>query len=46
MEPTEDQIDNTYTDKQLTEEEEAEWNALFLEVLGRLTDIGHRRSAG
>jgi spermidine/putrescine transport system substrate-binding protein len=32
--PTADQIDNTYTDKQLSEEEEAEWNALFLEVLG------------
>ena len=32
--PTDDQIANTYTDKQLSEEEEAEWNALFLEVLG------------
>ena len=32
--PTADQIDNTYTDKQLTEEEEAQWNDLFLEVLG------------
>lgn len=32
--PTADQIDNTYVDKQLDEEEEAEWNALFLEVLG------------
>jgi spermidine/putrescine-binding protein len=32
--PTSDQIDNTYTDKQLSEEEEAEWNDLFLEVLG------------
>jgi spermidine/putrescine transport system substrate-binding protein len=32
--PTDDQIENTYTDKQLSEEEEAEWNALFLEVLG------------
>ncbi len=32
--PTEEQIDNTYTDKQLDEEEEAEWNDLFLEVLG------------
>jgi spermidine/putrescine transport system substrate-binding protein len=34
VEPTPDQIDNTYTDKQLSEEEEAEWNDLFLEVLG------------
>jgi spermidine/putrescine transport system substrate-binding protein len=32
--PTSDQIDNTYTDKQLSEDEEAEWNALFEEVLG------------
>jgi spermidine/putrescine-binding protein len=32
--PTGDQIENTYTDKQLSEDEEAEWNALFLEVLG------------
>ena len=32
--PTADQIDNTYTDKQLSEEEEAQWNDLFLEVLG------------
>ena len=32
--PTPDQIDNTYTDKQLSEEEEAQWNDLFLEVLG------------
>ena len=45
MEPTPDQIDNTYTDKQLSEEEEAEWNALFLEVLGGLTDIGSIRGA-
>ena len=34
VEPTSDQIDNTYTDKQLSEEEEAQWNALFDEVLG------------
>jgi spermidine/putrescine transport system substrate-binding protein len=34
VEPTEDQLANTYQDKQLTEEEEAEWNALFEEVLG------------
>ena len=32
--PTEDQTANTYTDKELTEEEEAEWNALFEPVLG------------
>jgi spermidine/putrescine transport system substrate-binding protein len=32
--PTEDQLANTYTDKQLTEEEEAEWNNLFEVVLG------------
>ena len=32
--PTEDQTANTYTDKQLTEDEEAEWNALFEPVLG------------
>ncbi len=32
--PTEDQLANTYTDKELTEEEEAEWNDLFLEVIG------------
>jgi spermidine/putrescine transport system substrate-binding protein len=31
--PTEEQINNTYTDKQLSEEEEAQWNDLFLEVL-------------
>ncbi len=37
VEPTEDQLANTYPDKQLTEEEEAEWNNLFEEVLGRLT---------
>ena len=30
--PTEDQLANTFTDKQLTEEEEAEWNDLWLEV--------------
>jgi len=30
--PTEDQLANTYPDKQLTEDEEAEWNDLFLEV--------------
>jgi spermidine/putrescine transport system substrate-binding protein len=32
--PAEDQIANTYTDKQLTEEEEAEWNDLFEAVIG------------
>ena len=30
--PTEDQLANTFNDKQLTEEEEAEWNDLWLEV--------------
>ena len=30
--PTDDQLQNTYPDKQLTEEEEAEWNDLFLDV--------------
>jgi spermidine/putrescine transport system substrate-binding protein len=30
--PTEDQLANTFTDKQLTEDEEAEWNNLWLEV--------------
>jgi spermidine/putrescine transport system substrate-binding protein len=34
VEPSEDQLANTYPDKQLTEEEEAEWNNLFEEVLG------------
>jgi spermidine/putrescine transport system substrate-binding protein len=32
--PTEDQTANTYTDKQLTEEEETQWNDLFEPVLG------------
>ena len=32
--PTDDQTANTYTDKELTEDEEAEWNALFEPVLG------------
>jgi spermidine/putrescine transport system substrate-binding protein len=32
--PTEDQLANTYPYKRLDEEEEAEWNALFLELLG------------
>ena len=32
--PTEDQTANTYTDKQLSEEEESEWNALFEAVIG------------
>ena len=32
--PTADQIANTYTDKELTEEEETEWNDLFEPVLG------------
>ena len=30
--PTEDQLANTHADKELTEEEEAEWNDLWLEV--------------
>ena len=34
VEPTEDQLANTYPDKQLSEEEEAQWNDLFLEVIG------------
>jgi spermidine/putrescine transport system substrate-binding protein len=32
--PTEEQLANSYEDKPLTEEEEAEWNALFLELRG------------
>ena len=32
--PTADQIANTFTDKQLTEEEETQWNDLFEAVLG------------
>jgi len=32
--PTADQIDNTYTDKQMTEEEEKQWNDLFEAVIG------------
>ena len=32
--PSADQIDNTYVDKQLTEEEEAQWNDLFEAVIG------------
>jgi hypothetical protein len=32
--PSPDQIDNTYVDKQLTEEEEAAWNDLFEVVIG------------
>lgn len=32
--PAADQIANTYTDKQLTEEEETQWNDLFETVLG------------
>ena len=32
--PTAAQTDNTFTDKQLTEEEEAEWNDLFEPVIG------------
>jgi len=32
--PSPDQIDNTYVDKQLTEEEEAQWNDLFEAVVG------------
>ncbi|HEV2907441.1 MAG TPA: spermidine/putrescine ABC transporter substrate-binding protein, partial [Actinomycetota bacterium] len=30
--PTDDQLANTFSDKELTEEEEAEWNDLWLEV--------------
>jgi spermidine/putrescine transport system substrate-binding protein len=30
--PTEDQLANTFPDKQMTEEEEAQWNDLWLEV--------------
>jgi len=32
--PTDDQTENTFTDKQMTEEEEAQWNELFEEVIG------------
>ena len=32
--PTADQIDNTFTDKELSEDEEKEWNDLFDAVLG------------
>jgi spermidine/putrescine transport system substrate-binding protein len=32
--PAPEQIENTYTDKQLTEEEETQWNDLFEAVLG------------
>lgn len=32
--PTSDQTANTFTDKQLTEEEEAQWNDLFEAVIG------------
>lgn len=32
--PTDEQIGNTFTDKQLSEEEEAEWNDLFETVIG------------
>jgi spermidine/putrescine transport system substrate-binding protein len=32
--PTEDQLSNTFTDKQLAEDEESEWNDLFLDVIG------------
>jgi spermidine/putrescine transport system substrate-binding protein len=34
--PTSDQTANTYTDKQLTEDEEKEWNDLFEVVLTNL----------
>ena len=34
VEPTEDQLANTYPDKQMSEEEDSQWNELFLEVLG------------
>jgi spermidine/putrescine transport system substrate-binding protein len=32
--PTDDQTANTFTDKQMTEDEEAQWNELFEEVIG------------
>jgi hypothetical protein len=32
--PTDEQLANSYEDKPLTEEEEAEWNALFLDLRG------------
>jgi spermidine/putrescine transport system substrate-binding protein len=32
--PSEDQTANTYTDKQMTEEEEQQWNDLFEAVVG------------
>jgi spermidine/putrescine transport system substrate-binding protein len=32
--PAPDQIENTYTDKQLSEDEEAQWNDLFEAVIG------------
>jgi spermidine/putrescine transport system substrate-binding protein len=32
--PSEDQIANTYTDKEMTEDEEAQWNELFEAVIG------------
>jgi len=32
--PSAEQVDNTFNDKELTEEEEAEWNALFEKVIG------------
>ena len=32
--PTEEQTSNTFFDKQMDEDEEAEWNALFEEVIG------------
>jgi spermidine/putrescine transport system substrate-binding protein len=34
--PSADQVDNTYPDKELTEDEEKEWNALFEVVLTNL----------
>ncbi len=34
VEPTEDQLANTYPDKQMTEEEDQQWSDLFLVVLG------------
>ncbi len=30
--PTEDQLANTFLDKEMTEDEEAQWNDLWLEV--------------
>jgi spermidine/putrescine transport system substrate-binding protein len=37
--PSADQVSNTYTDKELTEEEEKEWNDLFEVVLTNLAPV-------